>query len=249
MEYFSLTDIGLVRDKNQDSYITIYNENRDFLVIVCDGIGGNKAGEVASAEICRYFAKLFPMNRGFKDAEEVQTYLKYHVRIASNYVYDMSLKNKDYEGMGTTITGILFSSVGIFAINAGDSRVYGVSDDLYQITKDHTLVNELLERKLITPEEAINHPKKHYVTKFLGVFEGASCDVIPVKEKYDYYLVCSDGLHGYVSDNYMYKIITDNSFSLGHKSAELMKAALKAGGYDNITFVLVHLDKGDRYGN
>ena len=177
MEYFSLTDIGLVRSKNQDSYITVYNENRDFLVLVCDGIGGNKAGEVASAEICKYFGKIFPLNKGFKDAQELHTYMKYHVRIASDCVYDMSLRNPDYEGMGTTITGILFSSIGTFVINAGDSRVYGVSDNLVQLTKDHTLVNELLERHLITEEEAINHPKKHYVTKFLGVFEGASADV------------------------------------------------------------------------
>ena len=249
MEYFSLTDIGLVRAKNQDSYITIYNENRDFLVIVCDGIGGNKAGEVASSEICRYFAKIFPLNKGFKDAEEVITYLKYHVRIASDYVYDMSRANKDYEGMGTTITGILFSELGTFAINAGDSRVYGINEEMHQLTTDHTLVNELLARKLITPEEAVNHPKKHYVTKFLGVFEGASADVYQIFDRYQYYLVCSDGLHGYVNDAEMVNFISDKTLTLAQKSSQLMQSALRAGGYDNITFVLVRLDAGDIYGN
>ena len=119
---------------------------------------------------------------------------------------------------------------------------------MVQLTTDHTLVNELLARKLITPEEAVNHPKKHYVTKFLGVFEGASADVYYVEKQYKYYLACSDGLHGYVSDHDMQMIINDNALTLAQKSSQLMQSALRAGGYDNITFVLVRLDAGDVYG-
>lgn len=250
MELYSLSDIGLVRSKNQDNYITVFNENHDLLVLVCDGIGGNKAGEVASYEIVKYFAGVFAGSKGFKDDEEVITYLKYHARMASNHVYRMSLTNEDYEGMGTTITGILISSIGTYVLNAGDSRVYGLNGkEMHQLTKDHTYVNELLERKLITPEQAINHPKRHYLTRFLGVYEDTTCDVYRISDLNDYYLVCSDGLHGYVSFNTLQTLLSDQKLSLKEKAEAMVNQALKVGGYDNITLVLVKTDRGQKHGN
>lgn len=249
MEFYSLSNIGLVRSKNQDSYVTIYNENHDLLVLVCDGIGGNKAGEVASYEIVKYFASVFANHKGFKDDEDAITYLKYHTRMASNHVYKLSILNKDYEGMGTTITGILISSIGSFVLNAGDSRVYGLSDGtLHQLTKDHTYVNELLERRFITEEEAKVHPKRHYLTKCLGIYEEAICEAYRISGLSDYYLVCSDGLHGYVDDKTMEAILNKKNVSLMSKANELLDQALKAGGYDNITLVLIKVGKGDCYG-
>lgn len=242
MNYFGITDIGLVRQKNQDSYITVHNENHDLLILVCDGIGGNRAGEIASSEIVKYFARMFPLNKGFKDSEEAITYLKYHVRMASNHVYDLSKINKDYEGMGTTITGILISSIGNYVINAGDSRVYGIaSNDLFQLTKDHTLVNELIERRLISLEESKTHPKRHYITRFLGVYEDSVPEVYRVSNLNEYYLICSDGLHGYVDNDIIKKILLDNNMSLGTKANLLVDKAKQAGGYDNITLVIVDM--------
>lgn len=248
MQFYSLTDIGLVRKKNQDSYITVYNENHDLLVLVCDGIGGHKAGEVASYEIVKYFGEVFASNNGFKDDEDAITYLKYHVRIASNIVYRMSLKNSEYEGMGTTITGILISSIGSYVVNAGDSRVYGYGNhELHQLTKDHTYVNELVDRRIITEEQAKTHPKRHYLTRFLGVYEDATCDAYRVSDFNEYYLICSDGLHGYVPHEYIKKIIADPSLPLVMKASALLNKALKAGGYDNITLVLVDMIGGKKY--
>ena len=247
MEIYSLSDIGLVRSKNQDSYITVFNENHDLLVIVCDGIGGNKAGEVASYEIVKYFAGVFANSKGFKDDEDAITYLKYHARMASNHVYHLSTMNEDYEGMGTTITGILISSIGTFVLNAGDSRVYGLaSGSLLQLTKDHTYVNELLERKLITEEEAKTHPKRHYVTRFLGVYEDATCEAYRITGISDYYLICSDGLHGYVDHQDLQDILNNKETSLMVKAKTMLDKALAAGGYDNVTLVLVKTDRGQQ---
>ena len=247
MEVYSLSDIGLVRSKNQDSYITVFNENHDLLVLVCDGIGGNKAGEVASYEIVRYFASVFASSKGFKDDEDAITYLKYHARMASDHVYHLSQINDDYEGMGTTITGVLIASTGTYILNAGDSRVYGLIDgSLFQLTKDHTYVNELVERKLITEEEAKIHPKRHYLTRFLGVYEGATCDAYRITGLSDYYLVCSDGLHGYVEDNEIENILREEGTSLMTKAKTLLSKALDAGGYDNVTLVLVKTDRGEQ---
>ena len=248
MEFFSLTDIGLVRKKNQDSYITVYNENHDLLVLVCDGIGGHKAGEVASSEIVKYFGEVFSSHKCFRDDEDVITYLKYHVRVASNIVYKMSLENSEYEGMGTTITGILISSIGSYVVNAGDSRVYGYGNhELHQLTKDHTYVNELIDRCIITPEQAKTHPKRHYLTRFLGVYEDASCDAYKVSGFNEYYLVCSDGLHGYVPYEFIKKTIEDRNMSLISKTTTLLKKAISEGGYDNITLVLINMTGGNKH--
>ena len=246
MKICSLSNIGLIRSKNQDNYLTVYNKNGDLLALVCDGIGGNKAGEVASFEIVRYFENIFKNNHGFKDDEEIITYLKYHVKVASNHVHDLSLKNEDYEGMGTTITGILISSLGNFVINAGDSRVYGLyNHELVHLTKDHTLVNELIDRKMITKEEALSHPKRHYLTKFLGVYDGLGADVYKVMNRYTSYLICSDGLHGYVSKEEIKEVLMNQSVATSLKPRALLNLALKAGGYDNITIILIEIEKGD----
>ncbi len=249
MRVFSLSDVGLIRKNNQDSYINVYNENKDLLALICDGIGGAKAGEVASLEIVKYFGEVFSKHQGFKDAEDAISYLKYHVRMASDHVYEMSKSDPRYEGMGTTIVGLLISDIGNFVINAGDSRVYAYHDgNLRQLTSDHTLVNELIKRRLITEEEGKTHPKRHYLTRFLGVYEGATCEVYAISNFSEYYLLSSDGLHGYVEKEQMAAIIADPSFTIEEKANYLLKSALAKGGYDNITLTLIAMDKEDDHG-
>lgn len=240
MEICAVTNIGLIRNKNQDSYLTVYNKNHDLLALVCDGIGGNRAGEIASYEIVKYFERVFSNHNGFKDDEDVITYFKYHVRVASNHVYDLACKNEDYEGMGTTISGIVITSLGNFVINAGDSRVYGLFDNtLLSLTKDHTLVNELIDRHVISETEALTHPKRHYLTRFLGVYEGLGADVYKIMDRYEMFLVCSDGLHGYVEKTAILKILKDPNSDVAAKGDKLIKEALDAGGYDNITLIII----------
>ncbi len=246
MKVISLSDVGLVRKNNQDSYINAYNKNKDLLALICDGIGGAKAGDVASSEIVKYLGEAFSKHKGFTNAEEALSYLKQHVRLASDHICEMSKTDARLEGMGTTIAGLLISEVGNFVINAGDSRVYGYHDgNLRQLTSDHTLVNELVKRHLISEEEGQVHPKRHYLTKFLGVYEGTTCETYAISNFNQCYLLSSDGLHGYVEKGEMEKIIGDMSISIEDRANKLLKTALAKGGYDNITLTLIAMDKED----
>ncbi|MBQ5443765.1 MAG: serine/threonine-protein phosphatase [Erysipelotrichaceae bacterium] len=239
MEYFCVTDTGLVREKNQDSYLAISNAYGDFLVLVADGIGGGKAGEVASGETIKYFDDHFKGSGPFENIEDGINYIRYHISCANRHIYDLSSRYVEYAGMGTTLTGILITSHGTISINCGDSRVYGFIDDLsIHLTVDHTLVNQMLEKGQITYEESLNHPKKHYLVKAIGIFPVVTPDVHKVKNM-DYYLVCSDGLHSYVSDEEIAKIVIRKDKSVEEKCIDLKDLALLKGGFDNITIVLV----------
>ena len=238
MEYSSITDIGLFREKNQDSFLAIENKYGDFLGIVADGIGGGKAGEVASSEVIKYFNEVFKESGEFNSVEDMINYLEYHVKCANKAVYDLAKSNDNYTGMGTTLTGILITKLATVSMNCGDSRVYGFLDSkIFRLTEDHTLVNQMLQNGQITYEESLNHPKRHYLVKAIGIFDNIVTDIHKVKDM-DYYLICSDGLHSYVSDEDICKIVNSDK-TVEEKVVDLKDIALLKGGYDNITIVLV----------
>ena len=239
MEYSCITDIGLIREKNQDSYLAIYNEYGDFLMLVADGIGGGKAGEVASGEVIKYFEHIFKQSGPFDALEDVENFLRFHLTSVNKLIYDLSSRYENYSGMGTTITGLMICKYGNISINCGDSRVYGfIENSCIRFTKDHTLVNQMLEKGQITYEQSLNHPKKHYLVKAIGIFEKMNFDINLVEDM-KYYLACSDGLHSYVSDEEMKNIILDENKSVEDKVVDLKDLALLKGGFDNITIVLV----------
>ena len=239
MDFFSLTDVGLVRDKNQDSYMTVYNESNDFLALVCDGIGGNKAGEVASGETIKFFSEAFSHSGPLKSEKDVITFLRNTYKEANSHVYKISKSIERYQGMGTTLTGIFIGDAGIYSINIGDSRVYGFDKHkLYQLTDDHTLVNELLRSGRITYEESLNHPKRHCLMKALGIWDDVRAD-IKIVDPMDYYIVSSDGLHAYVSSEEIEGIMDNDELNILQKTKHLMQLALLKGGYDNITIVVI----------
>lgn len=239
MEFFSLTDIGLVREKNQDSYMTVYNAYDDFFALVCDGIGGNKAGEVASGEVVKSISDAFVHSERFESETSVRTFLTKIIKDANHHVFELSRNNYRYKDMGTTITGIIFTEFGNFSVNIGDSRVYGFKNHkLFRLTEDHTLVNEMLKNGEISYEESLNHPKRHYLMKAVGIWDEVTVDIAKVPPM-EYYLVCSDGLHGYVSEKEIQDIMEKKDLNILQKTKELMQAALLKGGHDNITIVLV----------
>ena len=238
MQYHALTDIGFMREKNQDAYLTALNEYGDLLMLVADGIGGGKAGEVASAETASYFERVFAESGPFSQLEDVAGFLSYHIGHINKLILDMSHHNLAYEGMGTTLTGVLVTSLGDTVFNCGDSRVYGIFEGkLVPLTKDDTYINQMIEEGRITQEEAIDHPKKHYLVKAIGIFEESQADIHPI-EAMERYLVCSDGLHSYVSDEEMTDIIMNDELTIKEKTIALKELALRKGGYDNITVIL-----------
>jgi len=241
IDYFGITDVGLVRKENQDSYYTGTNKDGDFLAIVCDGIGGALAGDVASGETVKYFEEHFKESGNFTNLEEIKSFIINSINSVNSKVYELSNKHAEFSGMGTTITGILISKYGTLSINAGDSRTYGFLDNkIFHLTKDHTLVNMMLERGEITYEESLNHPKKHYLVRALGVWDYVEVDVHEVKDM-NKYLICSDGLCGYVEDDEILNIINQNTPS-EEACKKLMEVALLKGGYDNVTIIVVNIN-------
>ena len=236
MSVYSLSDIGNYRDKNQDSVYTCQNKQGDTLAIVCDGIGGGLAGEVASKMVCDYFADVFP-NTNFKNYKDAEKFLSTSIKKANDVVYHKSVLDRDCFGMGTTLTGVLISGVGNIVFNVGDSRVYGFKNGILSLlTNDDTLVNKMLNDGEITIEEAENHPKKHYLIKAIGVFEKVEPTIKDVGS-YSNFLVCSDGLHGYVSDDEILEILNQDK-TIKEKCENLLSLALLKGGWDNISLVL-----------
>lgn len=241
MKYFCVSDVGLMRPINQDSYMCLSNEGEDLLVLVCDGIGGSKAGEVASGEVIQTFVDEFKQISKFHSLAQADEFLYRTCLKANLHIYKLAKQNPEYRGMGTTITGILMTEHGNVTINVGDSRVYKIDEKMSCLTEDHTLVNEMLKSGEITYEESLNHPKKHFLTAALGIFERIYPDIKIVQEA-AYYLVCSDGLHGFVPHEKIEKIILNPNKNIEEKTNELLQAALLEGGYDNITIVLVNKD-------
>ena len=239
IEYYGLSDVGLHRANNQDSYLTIFNSDGDFLAIVCDGIGGAKAGDVASKTVVDYFKDHFG-NSSFNSLEEANNYILHELKMANREVYALSISNPNYSGMGTTLTGVLITKFGTLSLNAGDSRTYGMLDKkLFHLTKDHTLVNQMIDNGEITYDESLTHPKRHYLVKAVGVWNDIVFDVHRVKNM-DYYLICSDGLCGYCSDDEIVYIMDSLEFDTCEKKAnELNRLALSKGGYDNTTVIVV----------
>ena len=246
MKCYGVTDKGLVRKANQDSYIISANAYGDIFAIVADGIGGGKAGDVASTMATDYLGDAFSKSNKFNDLNSAMTFVRYHVSRVNFQIYNRAQKYAMFKGMGTTLTGVFIGSVGSFVINIGDSRVYGLYDDdtFGCLTNDHTWVMDMVRAGQLTMEEAINHPRKNVITNALGVWSNVRMDIEPMVDTIQTYLICSDGLYGYVPQAAIEDVLKDPQESTQFKLRRLLALALKAGGYDNITIILIEKEKG-----
>lgn len=240
MEAFASTDIGKVRDMNQDSYY-ISDENDEIkLYIVADGMGGYKGGEIAS-KLAIESAKNYIRNNFEeikKEKELILELIKNAIEYANMVVYEKSKEIEELNGMGTTIDVCLVYSNKVYIGHIGDSRVYRLRKEFFRkLTVDHSYVEQLVKEGNITKEEAYNHPKKNMLTKALGCTPFVEPDVM-VKGflKDDILLMCSDGLTNMLKDSKIYEIIKENP---KEASKNLVKKANELGGYDNITAVII----------
>ena len=250
-----MTHRGKKRDHNEDAYL--FNESLG-VFIVCDGMGGHAAGEVASAMACESVMKFFNEHRSQlkkyrenlngKNRQEVYDLLDQAIATANKAIYQKSQKEIEKKGMGTTLVMILKFPHGVFVSHVGDSRAYLMrKGKLKQLTQDHSLVNELLAAGMISKEEAYNHPQGNVITKALGIqsavvgdsryFETMEGDVL---------FMCSDGLHDYFKENEATSIYQKDDCE--NPAQELVHFALNSGGRDNITCVLLEfVDKDDSH--
>lgn len=246
VKFFGATDTGLVREDNQDSYIIAFNEAGDVFVIVCDGIGGSQSGDVASMTAINYLSSVFSATSGFDTEESLLDWLRIHLSKANDEIFSLASTKKEYQGMGTTLVGLLLSSQGQFVVNLGDSRCYALfQNGVFQCcTVDHNLLNDLVKSGEVSLEEASRNKKKNYLTNALGIWNNVKADVFRIKDPVKRFLLCTDGLHGYISPKKIEELMKETQPSLKNRNRKMVDTALKAGGYDNVTVVLVEMEEG-----
>lgn len=243
MKVFANTDVGLVRQLNEDDYCIAHNANDEWMAIVCDGIGGAKAGEVASHIAVMTMYEAFMKSPVFKKDRQVDNWIRENLNQANDFIYSKSLKNPNERGMGTTAVGVIKAHIGTFIFNVGDSRIYAdYNNELIQMSEDHSVIAQLLKEGKITLDEAKSHPQKNTLTNALGVWHVFRIDINKIENTYKYLLVSSDGLHGYVEKKVISDIVHDSSLSLQEKTETLIARANQSGGYDNCTVILMEND-------
>ena len=231
-----LTHPGRKRRHNEDSYV-----HEPPLFAIADGMGGAKAGEIASGLAADALREPHDEN-GDAQARVVAL-----IQEANQRVYRRATEDAEASGMGTTMTAALVGRDRVTFGHVGDSRAYLVRDgELEQLTDDHSLVGELIRSGKLTPEEAEVHPQRSVITRALGTDPEVDVDTFVVETRPDdVFLLCSDGLSGMVSDRAILRILDDNRGDLQAAAKALVAAANRGGGDDNITVVLFALD-GDR---
>lgn len=241
------TDIGKTRSTNEDDYCIARNDNGDWLALVCDGIGGSAAGEVASniATTCLY--NEFMKSPVLKKDYQVERWIREMLNKANDQIFARSMRNKTQRGMGTTCVGALITRFATYIFNVGDSRLYAdYADGFIQMSEDHSVIAQLMREGKLSQEEAKSHAQRNTLTSALGVWRIYRMDLHKIDSDYRHLLLCSDGLHGYVSESAICDIVNDLRLSLSEKVNLLISKANQAGGMDNCTIVLLEKEAGDR---
>jgi protein phosphatase len=240
MRAFGKSDIGKVREMNQDSFYISSPEDKVQIFIVADGMGGYKGGEVAS-KLAVETSKNYIINNidsVENDREKILNLLKSAIEYANLVVYEKAKEVPELENMGTTIDVCLIIQNKVYIGHVGDSRVYRKRKEFFRrLTTDHSYVQKLVSDGTITKEEAYNHPKKNMLIKALGCSSYVEPDV-SVKGflKDDVLLMCSDGLTNMLRDEEIVKIINENPNEACNR---LVEEANRKGGLDNITAVII----------
>lgn len=237
----AMTDIGRRRKVNQD-YVYASDQpvgNLPNLYIVADGMGGHRAGDLASSYAVQKLVESVKRSTDTRPALILQKAVRY----ANFRLYEKSGESEEYQGMGTTLVALTICEDGALAVNIGDSRLYEVTKTgIRQISEDHSLVAELVRGGEISPQEARRHPDKNIITRALGIQEETEMDLFPFHvEKGNRYLLCSDGLSNMVEDAELCRLIQKEKpiYEIG---GELILEANRNGGTDNIAVVLVEIE-------
>jgi serine/threonine protein phosphatase PrpC len=246
IQALACTDIGRAKPTNEDTFLV---DHQHRLYIVADGMGGHAAGEVASAmaveEVKRFIernkAKIDHFVQTGEGRERVQEIMEHAVRHAGQLIHQVGQSNRDKRGMGTTTSALLLTPRRGFIAHVGDSRVYLVrGEEVVQLTEDHSLINELIKRGKLRPEDAANAPYRNAVTRAVGVHADVQVDTMTFElAAGDRFLICSDGLIEYLSsDQEIADVIRKHTFNDAPRA--FIELANARGGKDNITALIVN---------
>lgn len=236
------TDIGRVRQANED-YLGYFETQNGYLFVVCDGMGGHVGGATAAQLAVESIRTFFEHGR----YEQLQEALRQSVLFANQQIIAYARQNPHLRGMGTTCVVVIVREGVAWYAHAGDSRIYlHASGRLVRLTKDHSVVQQMVDAGMITEEEAENHPRRNEITQALGTMpqlEVSVCERPLHPADNDILLLCTDGLNGMISDHTIEQVLNEN-ISLQHKALRLVEQANDAGGHDNTTVQLIQFTTG-----
>jgi len=243
VQSWAVSDPGCVRPQNQDSYQLEQLDRHTLLAVVCDGMGGARSGNVASSLATDVFVQEVRQTyTSSMDQNRINQMLLAAAKLANFAVFDQAAQVEDFAGMGTTLAAVLVRGLDVTVVNVGDSRVYAVdSEGITQLTKDHSLVQMMLERGEITQEKARKYPGKNLITRAIGTEPVVDCDIFHHKlNRGDCLLLCSDGLSNMMDDQ---EILFEVVHGVNKQKCcdRLLDIAKNRGAPDNVTSVLIQV--------
>ena len=240
MKSFYITDAGRVRSHNEDSVTIVKNQSSEHLMIVADGMGGHRAGEVASSMVVTQIGSRFQKLSSIGSKQDAVNWLRENVKEINSQIIKYSEENPEASGLGTTCVMALLTKEFLMFVNIGDSSGFVIRNGkLKKVTKDHTLVNFLVETGDLSPEQAENHPKKNVLMRALGASDQCELDIFDVETDVDGILLCSDGLTNMLSVEQIEKVLNEEEVGLDEKLIKLIKKCNVRGGLDNISIALL----------
>ncbi len=246
MKTFYLTDSGKVRDHNEDSVTILKNANNEQLLIVADGMGGHRAGEVASSMVVTHMGEKFGELSTIGSKIDAINWLKDNICQINTEILEHTKKHPEALGMGTTAVMALLTSEYLIFANIGDSSGFVFKNGkLTKVTNDHTLVNLLVASGDLTEEEAKYHPKRNVLMKALGSSDKAELDIFDVDINIDGILLCSDGLTSMLTKEQIEKVLNDDDLEIEEQVIKLIRKSNARGGTDNISVAYLNCESGE----
>ena len=243
MKSFYLTDSGRVRSHNEDSVTIVKNGSGEHLMMVADGMGGHRAGEIASSMVVTHLGSRFANINSIGTKIDAINWLNENINTINTNIIKYTEENPESTGMGTTIVLALLTKDFLIFGNIGDSSGFVFKNKkLHKITKDHTLVNLLVEAGEIKEEEAVNHPKKNVLMKALGTEGKQTLDIFDVDTDVDAIMLSSDGLTNMLTVEQIEKVLNESELKIEEKLVKIIKKCNARGGTDNISIAYLVKD-------
>ena len=238
MDAYYMTDSGRVRSHNEDSVTILKNASDEYLLVVADGMGGHRKGEVASSIVVSHLGKRFNETPSMGSKLDAITFLNDNINEINNLILTYGEEHEDSKGLGTTVVVALYTKNYLIFGNIGDSSGFVMKNGkIHKVTKDHTLVNLLVDAGNLTQDEAMTHPKKNVLMRALGAAEKVDLDIFEVidMEEIDSVMLCSDGLTNMLTQEQIEKVLNDEELAGDEKVEKLIRKCNARGGNDNIS--------------